>query len=336
MRVFVYEWSCCVPDAPASLRREGWAMLWRVLHDFERSRKVETVTLIHDSYEHLPPGEVYSVRSAAEEEELFRDLAAGADATLVIAPETGNLLEGRARLVEEVSGQSLGSTGEAIALTADKLRCGQLLRQNSIPTPAVHNSHETAQYPAVLKPRDGAGSQATFLLHSAAELATCMRQAEAESGSPDLIVQDYVPGHAASVAFLLGPKLTLPLPAASQLISDDGRFHYLGGTLPIASPLATRAVTLARRAIDAIPGLRGYVGVDLVLGEAADGTGDWVIEINPRLTTSYLGLSMLAQDNLAMAMLRVTLGQPIGKLRWRQEVVRFAADGGVEIWPAPG
>ena len=212
-------------------------MLWKVLYDFERSRKVETVTLIHDSFEHLPPGEVYSVRSATEEAELFRDHAAGADATLVIAPETGNLLAERVRWVSESGGRSLGSTHEAIALTADKLRCGQWLRQHDIPTPTIHNTHETAQYPAVLKPRYGAGSQATFLLLSAAELASCIQQAEAEIGTRDLIVQDYVPGHAASVAFLLGPRLTLPLPAASQLLSDDGRFHYLGGTLPIDSQL---------------------------------------------------------------------------------------------------
>ena len=31
MRVFVYEWTCCAQGAPASLRREGWAMLEAVL-----------------------------------------------------------------------------------------------------------------------------------------------------------------------------------------------------------------------------------------------------------------------------------------------------------------
>jgi predicted ATP-grasp superfamily ATP-dependent carboligase len=117
------------------------------------------------------------------------------------------------------------------------------------------------------------------------------------------------------------------------MLSDDGRFHYLGGTLPLPSPLGMRAIKLGRRAVEAMPGLRGYVGVDLVLGDAADGSGDFAIEINPRLTTSYLGLRMLAQDNLAAAMLRVTLGHDIGKLRWRQEVIRFGVVGSLETWP---
>ena len=51
-----------------------------------------------------------------------------------------------------------------------------------------------------------------------------------------------------------------------------------------------------------MPGLSGYVGVDVVLGN--DGR-DWAIEINPRLTTSYVGLRALAGFNLAEAMLAV-------------------------------
>jgi len=335
-------------------------MLWAVLHDFERCREVETVTLVHERFEQLPPGEVQRVRTAAEEEEWFRDHAAGADATLVIAPETANLLEDRARWVGEVGGRLLGSTTEAIALTADKLRCGQWWRQHHVPTPAVRGLDGAVVYPAVLKPRDGAGSQATFLVRNAEELANGLQQADAEgrkkgsgpfcrngpkgashkrgltpfSAPRDVIVQDHVAGQPASVAFLLGPHLTVPLPPAAQLLSSDGRFRYLGGTVPLPSRLRPRAVALGRRAIDAIPGLRGYVGVDLVLGDNPDGSGDWAIEINPRLTTSYIGLRMLAQDNLALAMLRVTLGENIGKLRWREEVIRFAPDGALETWPA--
>ena len=78
--------------------------------------------------------------------------------------------------------------------------------------------------------------------------------------------------------------------------------------------------------ISSVAGLRGYVGVDLVLGDQ----GDWVIEINPRLTTSYIGLRTLTNDNLAVAMLRIALGQPPGNLTWRKARVRFHADGRTE------
>jgi hypothetical protein len=48
--------------------------------------------------------------------------------------------------------------------------------------------------------------------------------------------------------------------------------------------------------------------VDLVLGDAADGSRDFAIEINPRLTTSYLGLRALARGSLAAALLRAVRG----------------------------
>src|SRR5205823_3360911 len=97
------------------------------------------------------------------------------------------------------------------------------------------------------------------------------------------------------------------LAPAAQHVSNDGRFRYLGGTIPLPAGLAERAIRVAQQTIDCVPGLRGYVGVDIVLGET-----DWLIEINPRLTTSYVGLRALAEGNLAELMVRVVDGEEIG------------------------
>ena len=74
-------------------------------------------------------------------------------------------------------------------------------------------------------------------------------------------------GRAASVAFLCGPNDMIALPPAEQILSDDGRFHYRGGRLPLPPERARRAETLARRALAGVPGLCGYLGVDLILGD---------------------------------------------------------------------
>jgi predicted ATP-grasp superfamily ATP-dependent carboligase len=65
----------------------------------------------------------------------------------------------------------------------------------------------------------------------------------------------------------------------------------------------------------------------MVLGSCADGRDDWVIEINPRLTTSYVGLRHLARFNLAEALLAVTLGGALPSLEWHDGPVHFRADG---------
>jgi tyramine---L-glutamate ligase len=145
-----------------------------------------------------------------------------------------------------------------------------------------------------------------------------------------MILQEFVPGRAASVAFLCGPAGNVPLAPVYQLLSEDGRFKYLGGELPIPGEMADRAVKLAQRAVDCVPGLLGYVGVDLVLGDAADGSRDYAIEINPRLTTSYVGLRALADFNIAVAMLRAANGPRLEPPRWRRGQIRFGPEGAVE------
>ena len=47
-----------------------------------------------------------------------------------------------------------------------------------------------------------------------------------------------------------------------------------------------RFQSLAQGIVAAIPGLGGYFGVDLIL----TGDGPSVVDVNPRLTTSYAGL----------------------------------------------
>jgi predicted ATP-grasp superfamily ATP-dependent carboligase len=58
-----------------------------------------------------------------------------------------------------------------------------------------------------------------------------------------------------------------------------------------------QALELACAAVSLVPGLKGYVGVDLVLTD----NGVQLIEINPRLTTSYIGLRQVVRTNLAQA-----------------------------------
>jgi predicted ATP-grasp superfamily ATP-dependent carboligase len=198
-----------------------------------------------------------------------------------------------------------------------------------IPTPQTvilddAAAKRTTCFRAVCKPRHGAGSQATFLVRDTSDLMRAWTQARAELPGADFILQPYVPGAAVSVSFLVGPGQSLALTPTAQHLSEDGRFHYLGCRLPLEPNLAGRAVAFGRRVLAAFTGLAGYVGVDIVLGEARDGSQDWVIEVNPRLTTSYLGLRRLAQDNLAEAWLRLARGETVAPIRWKQEDIRIS------------
>jgi predicted ATP-grasp superfamily ATP-dependent carboligase len=174
-------------------------------------------------------------------------------------------------------------------------------------------------YPAVLKPLDGAGSQHTLLLSGPRD--------EPPPYPWPRRLEKFCPGSAASVAFLCGAdRRKTALPACWQHLSTDDRFAYRGGALIDEPPLAQRAEAIARRALEVLPLAVGYVGIDVVLGSAADGSEDMVIEVNPRVTTSYVGLRRAIEQNLAHAMLEVSRGTAVELIR-RNGAVRFTADG---------
>jgi predicted ATP-grasp superfamily ATP-dependent carboligase len=178
----------------------------------------------------------------------------------------------------------------------------------------------------VLKPRDGAGSQATRRIDDAAAWQRDYDVTVAEMPGRDFLVQKFQAGLACSVAFLVGRKQSIPLPPAQQVLSTDGRFQYQGGRLPLLPSQAERAVSLAARAVDGVDGLEGYIGVDLVLGD--DGH-DVAIEINPRLTTSYIGLRSLCRENLAAVWMRTLDGESDIELAWLPGSIAFSANGRV-------
>ena len=82
-----------------------------------------------------------------------------------------------------------------------------------------------------------------------------------------------------------------------QSVRASRPFFYCGGRTPLDHPLAKQAVDAALRTCRALPGLRGYVGVDLVLTESEA----VVIEVNPRLTTAYLGVRSAIEGNAGAA-----------------------------------
>jgi predicted ATP-grasp superfamily ATP-dependent carboligase len=340
MRVFVYEYTCATEtrDPAESLRTEGWAMLAAVLEDFGGLPGAEVVTLLREPDLPVPAG-IEVRRTGAAEEAPFRELAGAAEYSLVIAPEFDGLLAARCRWVEESGGRLLGPSSAAVEATADKFTLARLLGEQRVPTPPCVLPGDGAcpfRFPLVCKPRYGAGSQATFLLSNLADLLSCASRAAAEGQAGDLVLQPFVPGQPASVAFLIGPTRCLPLLPATQVLSQDGRFRYQGGEAPLPPGLARRAVELGRRAVALVSGLRGYVGVDLVLGAADDGSQDQVLEINPRLTTSYVGLRALAVQNLAEMMCRVVAGEDVQEVAWRPGAVRFQACGEVTVLAGEG
>ncbi len=333
MHIFLYEWVTgggLVEEPgtlPTSLLSEGQAMLAALAADFaalpdSRVTILRDVRLDNFSLANCQVIEVHS------REHLLQELVGGAseaDHTIVIAPEFDGILANTVKRVRKSGGHVLNASDEFIEMTSDKHRTAEQLVQAGIRTPSAILIESDAEklptnipYPAVLKPLDGAGSQDIYLLNS-------HRDTPPPHPWPRRLEQFHA-GIPASVAFLCGPQGCTSLPACQQHLTQDGRLGYLGGSLLWDTALAARATEIATQAIKSIPGAFGYIGVDLILGKAADGSEDVVIEINPRLTTSYVGLRVMTNGNLAEAMLRIASGEET-MIDFKRDPLEFSATG---------
>jgi tyramine---L-glutamate ligase len=326
-----------VPPSP-SIRREGAAMMKALAADFAAVEGIETVVMVDDREDVSLPGcRVLKVRSAHDEFSLLSEWSGRVDWMLVVAPEFDDLLGSRCRLVERSGGRLLGPSSSFVALAADKQRTAERLTAAGVRVPegislaARDSAPDTISFPflfpAVFKPRFGAGSEGVRRVALASEV-----RGVGQCRGPTR-VERFCAGMPASVAFLCGPNNRHSLPPCRQRLSDDGEFRYLGGATPLAPELSRRATSLASLAVATLPSAAGYLGVDLILGDNPDGRDDVVIEVNPRLTTSYVGLRALALDNLAAAMLAVAAGE-MPRLSFRDHPLEFDADGTIRH-PSP-
>lgn len=343
MRVFVYEaitaGAALAPGADLAasegLLAEGLAMVRAVTEDFAALEGVE-VWGVRDSRLadfSLPRREIV-VASTAEERSAFVRLAEMCEWTQIIAPELDGMLIERVNWLRETKTRLLTPVGDFLTIASSKSRTAERLRECGVPTPATLT--EPYQFPLVFKRDDGAGSLGMRLIHSQEESdsasssnplpSAAFPQGRRDCGAAEKYrLEQFCPGLPVSVALLCGPAGNIPLQPCEQRLDPD-TLAYLGGSTPLPPDLEKRAQSLALAAIGAMPPTVGYVGVDLVLGEPVGGSRDVVIEINPRLTTSYVGLRRACRQNLAQAMLDVANGRRV-ELSFRKERVEFRADG---------
>ncbi len=277
-------------------------MLQAVLADLRAWGAVQTVTTQDPrlSGAFLPADEIVPLQPDQHQRRLL-ELASRCTAALIIAPESEGALGQVSQWLESAAVPLLGSSAAAVSVAADKWQCYQLFQKNAIPTPESwlvrrHEALATAArrgLPLVVKPRWGAGAEGVSLVTE----MKAWPQAYAGSPEDEFLLQSYVPGTHASVSLISDGRDSLPLSLNEQQLRVGIPFAYRGGRIPLDQPLREQALDLAQRAVALIPGLCGYVGVDLVLSPEECS----VIEINPRLTTSYVGLRHVIDLNLAEA-----------------------------------
>jgi hypothetical protein len=318
MRIFVSEFICGGGMAglplPESLYREGRAMLCALAADLLRITGCQVATTLDARLEDrlkksLPDGcDVWPVVDTENERRTFQHLSAASHAVLVIAPETDGQLAERVSQAALIGNTVLNCSPEAIELCGDKIRLAQHFERHSLATISTAKLDWSSQATGnrlseswVVKPIDGAGSWLTFRIRadSPGDWHEMRKAFDREGVRHKAIIQPFVSGQPLSVACLCNVSGVVDIfPIARQRLSNQ--FVYLGGSLPaLLAPDEEVAIRdLVLRTCLTIPGLNGYVGFDLLLPDE-DPSKPLVVEINPRLTTSYIGYRRLSRNNIA-------------------------------------
>lgn len=322
-------------EPPTSLLREGLAMWRGLVTDLcaVPGISVDTV-LVRRWQEHRPDADAlhaWLIDDVAEAALCIDSAIAESDAAILIAPETDGLLS---QLVSRlsVSQRRFLSSPAAIDLCGDKYRLAIHLSQHdiaTIPTQLADADEPPCQFPCVVKLRDGAGSQAMQRLDTPRDWQRWRRHQTHGTH----ICQPYIAGRSFSIAGWIASAGEIDwLPVAEQWLSDDGRFEYRGGRLPaeLNADQETAMRTLATRAVQSVPGLRGYIGCDLLWPTEA--SQPLLVEINPRFTTSYVGYRAAWTNSpwprwLSDSLLSDKVGTGIQATR----TVQFTADGEITI-----
>jgi len=310
MNVGVVEYfSASAPHLDAELLLEGYAMLESAVKDFiALGASVKTILNRKLKIE-FTSAEVVWCSDEGDFERKLASLSKSVDYLLLIAPEhiLPTLLEG----LDSV--KLLNSTPASIREVSDKCRLTKRLAQIGLDVPesrcfeagvdaeALKSASREIGYPVVVKPTMGAGCEGLSVVYGEEGLKAAYAKACRSDPSGSVIIQKWYEGVPASVSLIVSQHNIQPLSLNRQIIrigTSRENSAYLGGVVPLPHHLSKEALTAASKAVAAFNGLRGYVGVDLVLIDRKP----IVLEINPRLTVSYLGLSRVLEGGVARIM----------------------------------
>ncbi len=270
-----------------SLLQEGQAMLTTLTRGFERMGH-----------------EVVYPEAEQDFEAAVKRLAAESDAGIVIAPDRE--LARLTRLLESET-VNLGCPSDFVAICADKLRTAELLTAAGILVPRILPANEMAQFDTrlqacVSKPRFGCASERVLLLNEERQGARHTLSDDAEC-----FISEFIQGDDLSCSLIASDSSILPLTINKQYIrKENGHLTYCGGFVPYAidNRIAQTIQEISTAVIIALGG-GGYVGIDFVVDERG---AAYVVDVNPRPTTSIVGIARVLNYDVAELLVRAKFG----------------------------
>ena len=260
----------------------------------------------------------------------LEDNASDFENAIFIAAEMNNALYNITRILEENNVKTYTSSAEACFKTSSKFETYNALPME-IPQPrsfkfkidpkgywkrAIENLHEKWQsedpltpLKLIIKPLIGVDCENIVIINDIDDLSYDLEKIFPPGSR--IIVQEYIVGTDISVSLISDGKKAVPISLNEQYVTiGNASGTYFGGKIPYESKYRDEAFEIATDAVEAIGGIKGFVGVDLLINsDEKDVYSVYLLEINSRFTTPYVGLRKICNFNIAKSIVELIDGK---------------------------
>ena len=326
--ILVFEYFTASGEKEKSIISEAEELLFALLDDL----KEYTIDLVINKYYEDKIGE-FNVNPIFISENIIDWLSNNAsnfNKAIFIAGENDNNLYKITKILEENNVETYTSSAEACFKTSDKYETYQTL-PITIPQPksfrfkidpkgywkrAIENLHEKWQsedplspLKLIIKPLIGVDCENIVIIEDIDDLSYDLEQIFPPGSR--IIVQEYVEGIDISVSLISDGKKAIPISLNKQFVElKDDKGIYLGGKIPFETKYGEEAFEIATNAVELIGGLKGFVGVDLLINaDEKDVYSVYLLEINSRFTTPYVGLKQIVNFNIGKSIIEILDGE---------------------------
>jgi len=310
-------------NIPSSLFCEGFAMLRAIVEDFKKLG-FKITTLLDERFSYLSSylncDIVQTVKHTEDFLIKYIDCVKESTSCFIIAPEFSNNLYILTQIIKDNKKNLLSIDLNGVWLGTSKLETYNYFVANKVKTPKSYRipfkaglmdvdfilqKFDQLGNSIIIKPEDGAGSELIFHFENKDQIFLFFKNPKEKLDMErSYIVQEYIEGDDFSISVInrtspknVGVMDQIILSINTQIVqnlSPNKEYIYLGGYTPIENYEVLRdKFEKILRNID-LTSFHGFFGIDFI--KKADNS-IFFIEINPRVTTSYLGIRNVLDYN---------------------------------------
>ncbi len=316
--ILVFEYFTASGEKDKCIISEAEALIFALLDDLKDFKKD---VILNKSYENIIKDfdNVNPILIEGDVVDWLSDNVAQFEKAIFISAENDNNLYKITKILEENNVKTYTSSAEACFKSSDKSESYEAL-YGIVPQPrtfrfkidpkgywkrAIEHLYEKWQaedpltkLKIIIKPLIGVDCENIVVIEDIGDLTLDLDKIFVPGSR--VIVQEFIEGTDVSVSLISDGKTAVPISLNEQFVElkDDNR-TYVGGKLPFENKYQDESFEIAKKAVEAIGGLKGFVGVDLIINaDEKDIYSVYLLEINSRFTTPYVGLKEITDFNI--------------------------------------